>query len=166
MHPRAGEYTLRVDDILEVLEREGPTIALVLFPGVQYLTGQLFPIERITQAAQAQVRISLFFFVFLYSEILYADMYFGMVWYDVVCVCVFSIRVVYAPGTLRMRWVTSHFRCTIGTSTLLYGAPTSISTPVRVRSVDSSYTTNGPTRLHPGVCIHSRFPLHSELFYN
>lgn len=50
--PRAGEYTLREEDILETLEKEGDNIALVIFSGVQYYTGQWFPMERITRKAK------------------------------------------------------------------------------------------------------------------
>ena len=53
--PRGGEYTLREEDIIDLIAREGHSIALVLFSGVQYYTGQLFPIERITRAGQEQV---------------------------------------------------------------------------------------------------------------
>jgi kynureninase len=53
MAPRPGEYALRTEDILEVLAREGPRLALVLWPGVQYLTGQLFDLGAITAAARA-----------------------------------------------------------------------------------------------------------------
>ena len=49
--PRAGEATLRTDDVEELLARRGSEIALVLMSGVQYYTGQLFEIERITRAA-------------------------------------------------------------------------------------------------------------------
>ncbi|GLB35039.1 putative catalyzes the cleavage of L-kynurenine (L-Kyn) and L-3- hydroxykynurenine (L-3OHKyn) into anthranilic acid (AA) and 3- hydroxyanthranilic acid (3-OHAA), respectively [Lyophyllum shimeji] len=52
--PRAGEYTLREDDILEIIENEGSSIALVLFSGVQYYTGQWFPMESITRKAKEQ----------------------------------------------------------------------------------------------------------------
>ncbi|KAH8106698.1 kynureninase [Cristinia sonorae] len=53
MAPRPGEFMIREEDILEVLAKEGSSIAIVLFPGIQYYTGQHFPIERITQAAKA-----------------------------------------------------------------------------------------------------------------
>jgi kynureninase len=53
IEPRPGEYTLRMEDVLGALEREGPRIALVLWPGVQYLTGQLFDLGTITAAARA-----------------------------------------------------------------------------------------------------------------
>jgi len=52
--PREGEATLREEDILDIIEKEGKDIALVIFSGVQYYTGQLFPMETITKAAQAQ----------------------------------------------------------------------------------------------------------------
>ena len=55
LSPREGETTLRTEDILAALEQEGPTIALCLFSGVQYYTGQLFEIGAITAAAKAQV---------------------------------------------------------------------------------------------------------------
>ncbi|KAH8824809.1 pyridoxal phosphate-dependent transferase [Flagelloscypha sp. PMI_526] len=50
--PRDGEYSLRQEDIFAVLEKEGPTIALVIFSGVQYYTGQLFHIPSITRKAK------------------------------------------------------------------------------------------------------------------
>jgi len=52
--PRPGEYALREEDILESIRKEGHSIAVVIFSGVQYYTGQHFPIQRITQAAKAQ----------------------------------------------------------------------------------------------------------------
>jgi kynureninase len=51
--PRPGEQALRTEDIMDLLEREGPRLALVLWPGVQYLTGQLFDLGAITAAARA-----------------------------------------------------------------------------------------------------------------
>jgi kynureninase len=55
MSPREGEFTLREEDILETISREGSSIALVLFSGVQYYTGQWFPIQSITKKAKEQV---------------------------------------------------------------------------------------------------------------
>lgn len=52
--PRAGESTIRSEDIDELLEREGPAITLVLLGGVNYATGQLFDMEAITRAGHAQ----------------------------------------------------------------------------------------------------------------
>jgi kynureninase len=51
--PRPGEQALRSEDIMDILEREGPRLALVIWPGVQYLTGQLFDLGAITAAARA-----------------------------------------------------------------------------------------------------------------
>jgi len=50
--PREGEYSLRESDILDIIAKEGHSIAIVLFGGVQYYTGQLFPMERITKRAK------------------------------------------------------------------------------------------------------------------
>jgi len=52
MTPRSGEHTLRAEDILSLIESEGDKIALVIFSGVQYYTGQLFPMQQITRAAR------------------------------------------------------------------------------------------------------------------
>lgn len=48
--PREGESTLRTEDILDVVEREGNAIALVLLGGVNYYTGQAFDMKAITEA--------------------------------------------------------------------------------------------------------------------
>ena len=49
--PRPGEDMLRTEDVEQLLEEEGHSIALVLFGGVNYYTGQAFDIKRITIAA-------------------------------------------------------------------------------------------------------------------
>jgi kynureninase len=51
--PRAGEHTLRTEDVVERIEREAPRLALVLLPGVQYLTGQVLDLEPLIAAARA-----------------------------------------------------------------------------------------------------------------
>ncbi|CAF1448659.1 unnamed protein product [Adineta steineri] len=51
---RKGESCLRIEDILDILHREGHSIALVMFGGVHYYTGQLFDIETITRVAHEQ----------------------------------------------------------------------------------------------------------------
>lgn len=48
--PREGEYHLRTEDILSEIETHKDSLALVLFGGVQYYTGQLFDIGKITGA--------------------------------------------------------------------------------------------------------------------
>ncbi|XP_006921107.1 kynureninase [Pteropus alecto] len=52
--PREGEEILRTEDILEVIEKEGDSIAVILFCGLHFYTGQLFNIHAITQAGQAK----------------------------------------------------------------------------------------------------------------
>jgi kynureninase len=49
--PREGEFTLRTGDILEIIKSNAGELALVLFSGINYFTGQLFDIETITKAA-------------------------------------------------------------------------------------------------------------------
>ncbi|XP_074520544.1 kynureninase isoform X2 [Halichoeres trimaculatus] len=50
LSPRAGEDTLRTEDILDAIEKEGESIAVVMFSGVQYYTGQLFDMAAIAEA--------------------------------------------------------------------------------------------------------------------
>jgi kynureninase len=52
--PREGEFAIRQEDIEALLEKHGDEIALVLFAGVNFFTGQLFDIAKITAAAQAR----------------------------------------------------------------------------------------------------------------
>jgi kynureninase len=51
--PRPGEDTLRTDDVVDYLAREGQTVALVLLGGVNYLTGELLDVGAITDAGHA-----------------------------------------------------------------------------------------------------------------
>ncbi len=48
--PREGEATFRTEDILTVIEQQGDSLALILLPGVQYYTGQVFDMKQITEA--------------------------------------------------------------------------------------------------------------------
>lgn len=50
LKPRAGEHTLRTTDILDAIDKHKDQLALVIFGGVQYYTGQFFDIKKITQA--------------------------------------------------------------------------------------------------------------------
>ena len=51
--PRPGEQLLRHEDLVAEIERIGPRLALVLMPGIQYLTGQLLDLGGLTKAAHA-----------------------------------------------------------------------------------------------------------------
>jgi kynureninase len=53
LEPRAGEELLRIEDIEAKIAELGPELALVLWPGVQYRTGQAFDCARIAAAAHA-----------------------------------------------------------------------------------------------------------------
>lgn len=50
--PREGEETLRTEDIIETIERQGAQTALVLFAGVNYYTGQFFDLPEIAAAGR------------------------------------------------------------------------------------------------------------------
>jgi kynureninase len=48
--PRAGENSLRTEDIVATIEEHGASTALVMFGGVNYYTGQFFDLQAITAA--------------------------------------------------------------------------------------------------------------------
>ncbi|XP_038052573.1 kynureninase-like isoform X2 [Patiria miniata] len=48
--PREGEHCLRMSDVLDLIDREGDSIAVILLPGIQYYTGQVFDMKAITEA--------------------------------------------------------------------------------------------------------------------
>ena len=50
--PRDGEYTLRTEDILKLIDENKDSLSLVMMGGVNYYTGQLFEMEKITKHAQ------------------------------------------------------------------------------------------------------------------
>ncbi|MEL7195486.1 MAG: kynureninase, partial [Bacteroidota bacterium] len=54
LRPRQGEHALRTEDILQTIEEEGDSIAMVMFGGVNYYTGQVFEFEKIVKAGQAK----------------------------------------------------------------------------------------------------------------
>lgn len=49
--PREGEHTLRTEDILATIDKHKKEVALVLFSGVNYYTGQVFDMKKITEFA-------------------------------------------------------------------------------------------------------------------
>lgn len=48
--PKEGETIVRSEDIFEIIEKEGDKIALIMFAGVNYYSGQLFNMKDITEA--------------------------------------------------------------------------------------------------------------------
>ncbi|NGX37063.1 MAG: Kynureninase [Chlamydiae bacterium] len=54
VEPRKGEHLLRQSDIEEMIVQEGSSIALVYLSCVNFLTGQLLDIEKITKLAKEQ----------------------------------------------------------------------------------------------------------------
>jgi kynureninase len=50
--PRSGEFTVRTEEILDLIEKHAEELAVVLLGGVNFFTGQLFDIPTITAAAQ------------------------------------------------------------------------------------------------------------------
>lgn len=49
--PKAGKHIIEEDDIVKAIEAAGNSLALVMFGGVNYYTGQFFDLKRITDAA-------------------------------------------------------------------------------------------------------------------
>ena len=54
LRPREGRHAIDIEQLAEVLERDGASIAVVLLPGVQYYSGQAFDIATITRLAHAK----------------------------------------------------------------------------------------------------------------
>jgi kynureninase len=52
IEPRPGERTLRTEDVIHRIEQEGASLALVLLPSVQYLTGQALDLKPVIGAAR------------------------------------------------------------------------------------------------------------------
>src|SRR6266487_3579246 len=50
--PHKGEFTVRTEDIVDLINKHADRLAVVVFGGVNFFTGQLFDIEKITAAAQ------------------------------------------------------------------------------------------------------------------
>src|SRR6266487_1965667 len=51
--PSKGEFTIQTEEIVDLIEKHADQLAVVMFAGVNFFTGQLFDIKRITAAAQA-----------------------------------------------------------------------------------------------------------------
>ena len=52
LKPREGEETLHLEDILSAIDEHADELALIMLPGVQYYTGQVFDMQAIADAAQ------------------------------------------------------------------------------------------------------------------
>src|SRR5206468_739864 len=50
--PRKGEFTVRTEDVFDLIEKNHDSLAIVWIAGVNFFTGQLFDIPTITKAAQ------------------------------------------------------------------------------------------------------------------
>lgn len=48
--PKQGDTYIKTEDILSIIENEGDKIALIMVAGVNYYTGQLFDLQKITEA--------------------------------------------------------------------------------------------------------------------
>jgi len=53
LQPRAGEATIRTEDIEALIKKEGAAVALIMLGGVNYYTGQAFEMEKIAAAGHA-----------------------------------------------------------------------------------------------------------------
>jgi hypothetical protein len=128
LSPRPGEFTLKPDDILNFIAKEGSSISLVLFSGIQYYTGQLFPMESITRAAKEKVNVHTLINTAPFIE------------------RVTSIRVAYAAGIWPMLLEMCPLPYMTGMSISPSGVLTNISIPVREALEDFSYMKNGTIR--------------------
>lgn len=52
--PRAGEHTLRTEEIIAALDMFGDEVAVIMLGGVNFLTGQVLDFARITEHAHAR----------------------------------------------------------------------------------------------------------------
>src|SRR6195256_1524749 len=50
--PRQGEFTVRTEEIVDLIEKHREQLAVVMIAGVNFFTGQLFDIPKITVTAQ------------------------------------------------------------------------------------------------------------------
>ena len=48
--PKAGQYLIETEGIVKAIEEHGDELALVLFSGINYYTGQVFDMQKITEA--------------------------------------------------------------------------------------------------------------------
>src|SRR5947199_958556 len=51
--PRKNEFIIRTEDIVDLIQKHADQLAVVVLAGVNFFTGKLFDVERITAGAQA-----------------------------------------------------------------------------------------------------------------
>ncbi|MDC3105382.1 kynureninase [bacterium] len=51
LRPREGEVIIRLEDIINVIEQNSESVSLIMLGGVNYYTGQLFDMKKITQVS-------------------------------------------------------------------------------------------------------------------
>ena len=51
LRPREGEVIIRLEDIINVIKQNSESVSLIMLGGVNYYTGQLFDMKKITQVA-------------------------------------------------------------------------------------------------------------------
>ena len=49
--PKPGKHTIDDEDIIKAIEEAGDSLAVVMFGGVNYYTGQVFNFKKITEFA-------------------------------------------------------------------------------------------------------------------
>ena len=52
--PNDEEYDISTEKILSCIDEHASDAALILLPGIQYYTGQLFDVQKITEYAQSR----------------------------------------------------------------------------------------------------------------
>src|SRR3989449_8849317 len=50
--PRKGEFTIRTEDIVDLIQKHADQFAVVILAGVNFFTGQLFDVKKIIAAAR------------------------------------------------------------------------------------------------------------------
>ncbi|KAM0786499.1 hypothetical protein ACM66B_001957 [Microbotryomycetes sp. NB124-2] len=54
VYPREGEFNTRTEDILQIIEEQGDSIAIICFGAIQFYSGEWFDMEAITKAGHAK----------------------------------------------------------------------------------------------------------------
>lgn len=124
--PLPGEYTLRTEEILKIIEEQGDSIAIICFGAIQYYSGEFFDLEKITKAGHAKVRRLRSCFSVMELTLPFP-------------------RAAWSRSIAHMLSAMYHCNSTTGASTSLAGAPTNTSTRALAASQDCSSTRGGTT---------------------